>query len=194
MKFSMALLSYLALSFLLSGCQSTNEKVGADKLPLLPQNTWQQSIQVNQSIEIEYEGRNWNGIAVLELSPDKLTMVHLSPLGQRLFTLIYDNGKTLPEIDADSILVGQTIPAATIVSLLQIAIWPTDVLAPFYQGDWRLQTGEQSRMVFFRNKLVVSITLGDMLTNVYSEPWPASINIRKAEMDMNIKTLDYKLL
>ena len=193
-KYSLVLLSWLALLSLLSACQSFKARNGSDQLPLLPQNTWQGSIQVNQSLEINYEGHNWQGIAVLSMSADKLTMVHLSPLGQRLFTLTYENGKAAPETNADTLLAGQTIPAATIVSLLQLATWPVGALSPYYQGDWRLESDELNRQVFYQDERVVTVTRAGMMAKANSEPWPTSIHIQNAQIDMNIKTLDYKQL
>ena len=59
------------------------------KFSLLPPESFGQSLSVLQSLELQYKGKTQQLLAQLEITQNKMTFVGLSPMGNRLFTVLW---------------------------------------------------------------------------------------------------------
>jgi len=92
----------LIILFALFACTQNTESVKPLKIArdvefsLLPPESFGQSLSLLQSLEINYKGESRQLLAQLEINPNKITLVGLSPLGNRLFTVLW-TGESLSE-------------------------------------------------------------------------------------------------
>ena len=92
----------LIILFALFACTQNTESVKPLKIArdvefsLLPPESFGQSLSLLQSLEINYKGESRQLLAQLEINPNKITLVRLSPLGNRLFTVLW-TGESLSE-------------------------------------------------------------------------------------------------
>ncbi len=82
------------------------------------------AISLQQRVHVEQNGRSDDIDAVLEITPDSLTLVGLG-FGQRLFTLQYD-GVHLRE--SRSPLLPRELQGSDVLSDMQHALWPLDAV------------------------------------------------------------------
>ena len=92
----------IIILFALFACTQNTESVKPLKIArdvefsLLPPESFGQSLSLLQSLEINYKGESRQLLAQLEINPNKITLVGLSPLGNRLFTVLW-TGESLSE-------------------------------------------------------------------------------------------------
>ena len=92
----------IIILFALFACTQNTESVKPLKIArdvefsLLPPESFGQSLSLLQSLEINYKGENRQLLAQLEINSNKITLVGLSPLGNRLFTVLW-TGESLSE-------------------------------------------------------------------------------------------------
>ena len=92
----------IIILFALFACTQNTDSVKPLKIArdvefsLLPPESFGQSLSLLQSLEINYKGESRQLLAQLEINPNKITLVGLSPLGNRLFTVLW-TGESLSE-------------------------------------------------------------------------------------------------
>ncbi len=183
------------VSVVLVSCQSRSMIA----LPLLPPNAWSGGIQVTQLVSITQGGKKWQNTVVMALSAEDITIVSLTPLGQRLFTARYDQGQNLL---VTMLIDGQKIPVRQILSLMQLALWPAPELDAAYSDEWGFESTGDQRSATFRGQEVIRIQLADWrftcsgLCAEQSKQWPFRIHIQnlQADLAMDIETLEYERL
>lgn len=136
-------ISVIFVLLLLSACSQTFDRQTCVSLPqdshycLAP--LLNQSHSLAQKITIKVGNEQHELMGQLELTPNRLTLVGLAPLGQPLFTLTYD-GKNL--ISEQSILLGKQFKAEYLMAMLQLIYWPQQEVNR-YLKDARLTSAQQ---------------------------------------------------
>ncbi|MCT8988573.1 DUF3261 domain-containing protein [Shewanella phaeophyticola] len=145
----------------------------------------QSDISLSQMISMSHGQDNHELMTQLELSSQRMTLVGLAPLGQALFTLVYD-GDTLQS--EQSRLLGETFNAEYLMAIMQLIYWPTE------QINQHL-TDAQLRVTPCENALCKQLidADGEQITINYSElnPWQAkiSVTIKSADILLHITPL-----
>ncbi|MCL1124593.1 DUF3261 domain-containing protein [Shewanella surugensis] len=128
-------ISVLLLLLLLSACSQTFDRQTCVSLPqdsrycLAPLPN--QTRSLTQKISIKVGTQQHELMGQLDLTPNSLTLVGLAPLGQPLFTLVY-NGKSLSS--KQSILLGKQFKAEYLMAMLQLIYWPQAEVNQYLQG------------------------------------------------------------
>jgi hypothetical protein len=122
-----------ALMLLLAGCVSApkvSAPVAGDSLPLLSPASLGQAHQVSQVLRGDYGDAGFTLRSVVTVDDKQLTVIGLTSMGLRAFTLKYD-GQNLSEERAPQ--VPQALQARQLLNDLQLAFWPLTTL----QATWR---------------------------------------------------------
>lgn len=96
------------------------------KFSLLPPESFGQSLSVLQSLEVQYKGKTHQLLAQLEITPKKMTFVGLSPMGNRLFTVLWTGQNFSDEHLLKNIKDEWPFPfePKRILADVQLALWP----------------------------------------------------------------------
>jgi len=96
------------------------------KFSLLPPESFGQSLSVLQSLELQYKGKTQQLLAQLEITPKKMTFVGLSPMGNRLFTVLWTGQNFSDEHLLNNIKDEWPVPfePKRILADVQLALWP----------------------------------------------------------------------
>ena len=96
------------------------------KYSLLPPESFKQSLSVLQRIEVQYERETRNILAQLEITPNKMIFVGLSPMGNRLFTMLWTGQNISDEYLLRNIKDEWPFPfePKRILADVQLALWP----------------------------------------------------------------------
>ena len=96
------------------------------KFSLLPPESFGQSLSVLQSLEMQYKGKTQQLLAQLEITPKKMTFVGLSPMGNRLFTVLWTGQNFSDEHLLNNIKDEWPVPfePKRILADVQLALWP----------------------------------------------------------------------
>jgi hypothetical protein len=112
-----------------------------------------------QKVEIRFRGRQETMIIEVEADAAGIRLVGLTPFGQTLLRLNDDNVKTTATLPHNS-----RLPAELMVALLQVALWPGDVLREGLVSPMRLEEVYGQRRIVNRDKVAVTINYtGDQL-------------------------------
>lgn len=143
-------------------------------------------ISLSQMISMRHGQDDHELLTQLELTTQRMTLVGLAPLGQALFTLVYD-GHTLQS--EQSRLLGDTFNAEYLMAIMQLIYWPTE------QINQHL-TDAQLRVTPCENALCKQLidANGEQISINYSElnPWQAkiSVTIKSADILLHITPLE----
>ena len=96
------------------------------KYSLLPPESFKQSLSLLQRIEVQYERETRNILAQLEITPNKMIFVGLSPMGNRLFTMLWTGQNISDEYLLRNIKDEWPFPfePKRILADVQLALWP----------------------------------------------------------------------
>ena len=127
-------------------------------------------------------------LCVLELDNRHIAIAGLSKEGVSLFNLNYD-GNTV-KLDKSPLLPTSFSPEL-IVKDLQLVYWPLAELQKTLPQQWRLETGNNYRRLFFNNQSLMDVD--------YLEPdanWPKKVSLtnHRYHYQLNITTLSYETL
>lgn len=136
---------------------------------------------VQQKVEIQYKNRHEIMIADLEVNPQGLQFVTLTPLGQKVLQINDDN----TTISQQS-MVKSAINSAFLVGLLQLALWPSDAISSGLKPPLTMTETGQARMIRSEDATVVSIQYQDK-----SVPYQQlSIRLPQLSLSLDISQLD----
>ena len=116
------------------------------------------SLSVQQRVHVERDGRVVDFDAVLEVSPDMVTLVALG-FGTRLFTLRYD-GTTLDE--ARSPMLPHDVRGSDILSDMQLSLWPAAAVRARLPAGWSLREAANARTLLKGSDEITNITYDAM--------------------------------
>ena len=91
----------------------------------------------SQKVSIKVGEESHELLTQLELEGERMTLVGLAPLGQALFTLVYD-GNTLSS--EQSVLLGDSFKAEYLMAMMQLFYWPEQSIRAHLEGG-HLVTG-----------------------------------------------------
>lgn len=91
----------------------------------------------SQKVSIKVGDKSHELLTQLELEDERMTLVGLAPLGQALFTLVYD-GNTLSS--EQSVLLGDSFKAEYLMAMMQLIYWPEQSIRAHLEGG-HLVTG-----------------------------------------------------
>ena len=96
------------------------------RFSLLPPESFGQSLSVLQSLELQYKGETQQLLAQLEITPNKMTFVGLSPMGNRLSTVLWTGQNFSDEHLLKNIKDEWPFPfePKRILADVQLALWP----------------------------------------------------------------------
>lgn len=136
-----------------------------------------QAISLQQHVEVEQAGKTVEFEAVLDVNPQEVTLVGLA-FNQRVFTLRYD-GQKLAE--TRSRMLPREVQAADVLSDLQLALWPADVVRAALPAGWTLKDSAAERV------LSQSDTIRTVIGYTGTPRWTGNISLAN-------KQYDYRLL
>ena len=163
---------WLFATLLMAGCASTRHTVTHDgsSWPLLAPTMLGESRQVTQLLRGDYGEQTFNLRCVLTIQPDQLTVIGLTALGLRAFTLNYD-GEHLSEERAPQ--VPSALQADRLLNDLQLVYWPL----PALQQAWQAAGGEVTEPYPGTRRLQRG---GTLLAEVHyaADPWNGRVWLR----------------
>lgn len=174
-----ALIPSLLLVFGLAGCapKPLIHPLGPDALG--------QSVEARQQVTLHYRGRTRSMQVALRVAPDNLTLIGLSGIGQRLFTLGW-NGNTIQR--SRGLADDKRLPADRILADLELAHWPLAALrTALADSDLRLEQLGETRTVWRGDTLLwIAYRGGD-------EPWHSPMTIYNARLNyrLDVKPLAF---
>lgn len=158
-----ARLSIVLLSLLLTACNSWSPRDRLPELPLLSPASLEQQWQVTQSVTLRplSTGAD-NGypsqtlLAAWSVTPERLDLAGLTPMGQTLLTLGYD-GTKLSEFTSP--LLPEEVSGRDILTQIQLAYWPVNTIQQALAGsDWQLEAAGD-RILYFRQRPAMTIAI-----------------------------------
>ena len=130
---------FSGLLLLLAGCASRIEPVAAlapgVTIPLPPPR-YEQPFQRDQLLAATVDGFTHQLQTALEVADGKITLVGLSPVGARLFKVVY----TAEEISAEQLLpLADLPPPNQVLADIMLGYWPTAAWQPLLPRGWSLR-------------------------------------------------------
>jgi hypothetical protein len=126
----------LLVALALGACATAPTKPAATPRPLVAPAALGSDRVVNQVVRAAYGTRELTFNCVVTVKDGSMTLVGLSALGLRLFTIRYD-GKRV-ESETEPAMQGPFMPERLLADL-QLVFWPLASLeAPMREGGWRI--------------------------------------------------------
>lgn len=154
-------------------------------MPQPPSNRWRlalapsafpETLSLQQQVKVEQAGRTVDFDAVLDISPDAVTLVGMA-FNQRVFTLKYD-GKTLQE--TRSAMLPREVQGGDVLSDLQLALWPTDVVRAALPAGWSLADSASTRVLSEADTVRTSISYSS------APRWSGTISLNNRQFDYRL--------
>ena len=125
---------------------------------------------------MEQAGRTIDFDAVLDITAEAVTLVGMA-FSQRVFTLQYD-GKTLQE--TRSPMLPKEVQAGDVLSDLQLALWPADVVRAALPVGWVLADNESDRVLSQSDTVRTSISYSN------TPRWSGTISLSNRQYDYRL--------
>jgi hypothetical protein len=182
--FSLMLAGFLLV---LSACNSGDPR--CTKLPggggyCLQATSALPSFEVQQKVETLFNGQHETLIVELEVDLDNMRFVGLTPFGQKMLQMSYDNrvvsAPLLPDARIDPVLM---------LAMLQLALWPVEEVRSGLDEGLVIVESSRQRQLMMNGKMV-------MLVSYTGAPVPYGdmhIEFPSAGLKLDIKTLDSSL-
>jgi len=145
------------------------------RLALTPR-SFSQTISLQQHVQVEQAGRNVDFEAVLDITPDTVTLVGLA-FNQRVFTLKFDGVKLQ---ESRSKMLPREVQAGDVLSDLQLALWPSEVVRNALPAGWTLQDSIGTRV------LSESDTVRTTITYSANPRWTGTITLANKQYDYRL--------
>ena len=149
------LMLFLAILLsILSGCTTVNRPVRFEPMIRLSPSSFGEPASLYQQIHAELNGKKQDMNVVLEVTPEKLTMVGIA-MERRMMTITYD-GKEL-ETWKDGKLPEQVQPEI-VLSNIQLALWPIEAVRKGLPEGWAVvEENHLKRKICFNNATIIRI-------------------------------------
>jgi hypothetical protein len=145
----MALLATLA-----AGCRGAAPELPDRWRLALPPAAFGRTLSLQQHVQVEQGAQKADFEAVLDITPDTVTLVGLA-FSQRVFTLKYDGVKLQ---ESRSRMLPKEVHAADVLSDLQLALWPAEVVQRALPGGYTLRDSSGTRTLFEGDSLRSTIS------------------------------------
>ena len=107
---------------------------------------------VQQKVDVVFDGRQETMIAQIETDASGMRFAGMTPFGQKLVQLGFDNS----EVRAETLPVKRLDPAL-LLALVQIATWPADSVRSGLEGSAAIEDADGQRVLLRDGKDVVVI-------------------------------------
>lgn len=122
--------------------------------PLAPE-TLGQSVEARQQVTATWRGRTRSMQVALKVAPKDLTLIGLSSIGQRLFTLTWNGRKAdLVSVLGSGVDDPDGLDPARILADLELTYWPLPALRRALNGSLRLEQQGTVRTLWDDNTLL----------------------------------------
>ncbi|AVJ16387.1 DUF3261 domain-containing protein [Serratia sp. JUb9] len=156
------LLPIVLLGALLTGCAGSSSAPDAPSAWLkpgtrvaLPPPTLAQPFSQQQLLNAQVKGQRHTMMVLLNADGQRLTLVGMSPLGIRLFNLVYDEQGIRSQ---QFIKLGELPPAAQVLADIMLSYWPQAQWQAQLPTGWRLEDrGDRRRLYDDRGALISEI-------------------------------------
>jgi len=186
----------ICLTLLVSACSQTLQRQTCVALAkdvsycLAPIPPDSQVRSVTQQVAINVDDARHELLSQLELDREQLTLVGLAPLGQALFTLVFDGASLNSQ---QSMLLGDEFKAEYLLALIQLIYWPLEDVNAHLQGA-RLTSPEcdapRCRRIYATGSEAKSDQQESLLMIRFDkrDPWQAEVElaIPKAKFELKI--------
>jgi hypothetical protein len=144
-----------------------------------------QAVSLSQMVSFTHDQQQHELMTQLEIVGQQMTLVGLAPLGQALFTVVYD-GHTITS--QQSQFMGDQFKAEYLMAIMQLAYWSTESI------NRQLSAGKlinESHGLGLKKRLVHQDKPIIELTYNQANPWEAdvTIDIRAAKIQLHIVPL-----
>ena len=136
----------------LTGCENSLPRGGRIGLKL-PPSTLGASVNLQQHLTVDRNGRMDELDAVLEIDPERIDMVGLL-LGQRVLALHYD-GKKLETWRHPMMTEG--LRGEDVLEDLQLTLWPVEEIRAALPAGWRIEENDGRRTILEKDAPVTVI-------------------------------------
>lgn len=108
-----------------------------------------------QSLTLEHKEKSIGLLAVIESDGKNLTLVGLSPMGQRLMRITWSEGKVQQETDPH---MPVAIDGEAILRDVVLVNWPEEILWPlFAKTEWKVTFDGPKRELYWGHRLWLSV-------------------------------------
>lgn len=145
------------------------------------------SVAARQQVTVHYRGHTRSLQVALRVVPDDLTLIGLSAMGQRLFTLGWDGHSITRK---NGLEASRRLPAQRILADLELAYWPLPALRPaLADNGMTLEQLGSTRTLWQRGKLLWIAYRGP------GAPWHRRVMIYNARLGyrLDVQPLDFNV-
>jgi uncharacterized protein DUF3261 len=136
----------------LTGCENSLPRGGRIGLKLAP-STLGASVNVQQHLTVDRDGRRDELDAALEIDPERVDLVGLV-LGQRVLALHYD-GRNLETWRHP--MLTEKLRGEDVLEDLQLTLWPAEEIRAVLPSDWRIEENGARRTILEKDVAVTVI-------------------------------------
>ena len=112
------------------------------------------SVAVQQQLTVQAPGQPSQALdALLEVDAQSVRLA-LFHMGQRMGTLVWDGQQLQTQLSA---WWPAQLPAAQVLSDMQLALWPATAVAQALPEGWRLEEQEQARNLLFQGQQRITV-------------------------------------
>jgi hypothetical protein len=136
--------------------------------------------EVQQKVEVRFRGKQETMIVELEVDAAGMRFVGLTPFGHSLVRASYDNRTATATQSVDT-----RLSAILLIAMLQIALWPSDVLRAGLEAPLRLEEKDGQRRILMRDDVTLTINY------IGTQPpyQRITLDIEGAAIQLDIETL-----
>jgi len=182
MKNFLRLICILCALLSLNAC-APSQRALLPQLALLSPASLGRTVYAQQQLQAEFNGQSWQMQGALEVTPQSLRMVGLTPFGQRLITLLWDGQKLQEERDAH---LPQSVQGERILSDVQLMYWPLPALRAVLPPGWHVEQTGGVRRLFDAERALINIEC------TTADPWQGRC-VFEHQIDGYRLTLDSQL-
>lgn len=135
---------------------------------------------VLQELRIRRKELDEQLIAQLEVDAEGMRMAGLTPMGQRILEAHFDN-----QAASASSLAGDKVDARSLLSLAQLAAWPSDSVRTGLRGNWILEESSNLRRFMRDDQLALEIRTQGIAPDYSS----IDLILPLAEMTVNLRSV-----
>ena len=136
---------------------------------------------VQQKVEAVFNGRHETMIVELEVDKDGMRFAGLTPFGQKVIQVSYDNREVIAQVLPDA-----RLEPTLLLALLQLALWPVDSVRAGLDEALVLDERDGQRHILMNGNVVMEVSYtGDRAA--YGD---MHIVFPSAKLELDVKTLD----
>ncbi len=166
-------LTLLLCLLILAGCNShSNKNIPQAWLKVgtrvaLPDPELSPPLIAQQLLTATIKDQSYALLTVLEAKEGRVTLVGLSTIGIKLFTITYSQN----HIETEQNITAKGLPPATqILADIMLSYWPVSAWNPVLPPDWRLVDTANQRILYDdKNKIIIDVLYQSNLTDEHTD-------------------------